>query len=92
MSVLAYEPRPIEVLIADDHDLFALGLEETLAHYPDLVVVGRAADGAEAIAHASTLRPDVVARQHLADGLRVLAARLDPCLSCEPSLIVASPR
>ena len=41
---------------------------------------------------ASTLRPDVVARQHLADGLRVLAARLDPCLSCEPSLIVASPR
>ena len=60
MSVLAYDPRPIEVLIADDHDLFALGLEETLAHYPDLVVVGRAADGGEAIALASTLRPDVV--------------------------------
>ena len=60
MSVLAYDPRPIEVLIADDHDLFALGLEETLAHYPDLAVVGRAADGAEAIALASTLRPDIV--------------------------------
>jgi hypothetical protein len=37
-------------------------------------------------------RPDVAARQLLADGLRVLAARLDPCLSCEPSLVVASPR
>jgi hypothetical protein len=40
----------------------------------------------------STHRPDVAARQHLADGLRVLAARLDPCLSCEPSIVVASPR
>ena len=41
---------------------------------------------------ASTLRPDVAARLYLASGLRVLAARLDPCLSCEPSLVVASPR
>ena len=60
MSVLADYPRPLEVLIADDHDLFALGLEETLAHCPDLTVVGRAADGAEAIALASELLPDVV--------------------------------
>jgi hypothetical protein len=34
-----------------------------------------------------SFRPDVTARQYLADGLRVLAERLDPCLSCEPSLI-----
>ena len=40
-----------------------------------------------------SVRPDVAARQLLANGLRVLAARLDPCLSCEPSLIVvARPR
>ena len=60
MSVLADHPRPLEVLIADDHELFALGLEETLAHCPDVIVVGRAADGAEAVALAWELRPDVV--------------------------------
>jgi hypothetical protein len=47
---------------------------------------------ARQLPRTSTVRPDVAARQYLADGLRVLAARLDPCLSCEPSLIVASPR
>jgi hypothetical protein len=41
---------------------------------------------------APTYRPDVAARQYLADGLRVIAARLDPCLSCEPSLVVARSR
>ena len=60
MSVLVHDPRPLEVLIADDHDLFALGLEETLAHCPDMTVVGRASDGAEAVALASALRPYVV--------------------------------
>lgn len=60
MSVLAHDHRPLEVLIADDHDLFALGLEETLAHCPDMLVVGRAADGAQAVALASELRPDIV--------------------------------
>ena len=60
MSVLVHDPRPLEVLIADDHDLFALGLEETLAHCPDITVVGRASDGAEAVALASALRPHVV--------------------------------
>ena len=60
MSVLAHDPKPLEVLIADDHDLFALGIEQTLAYCPDMTVVGRAADGAEAIALASALRPHVV--------------------------------
>ena len=39
-----------------------------------------------------SFRPDVAARQFVADGLRVLAERLDPCLSCEPSLVVARSR
>ena len=37
-----------------------------------------------------SFRPDVAARQYLADGLRVLAERLDPCLSCEPSMVVVA--
>jgi DNA-binding NarL/FixJ family response regulator len=60
MSALASEPQPLDVLIADDHDLFALGLEETLGRCPDISIVGRARDGAEAVALASMLHPDVV--------------------------------
>jgi hypothetical protein len=41
---------------------------------------------------SSTSRPDVVVRQFLASGLRVLAARLDPCLSPVDGLVVARPR
>ena len=53
-------PQPtLSVLIADDHDLFATSLAELLAG-EGLDVVGRAADGAEAVALASRLRPDVV--------------------------------
>jgi len=50
----------LSVLIADDHDLFATSLAELLAAEEGVHVVGRAADGAEAVALASQLRPDVV--------------------------------
>jgi DNA-binding NarL/FixJ family response regulator len=52
---------PVRVLIADDHRLFAEALEAVLATESRIEVVGRAADGAEAVALARTLRPDVVA-------------------------------
>jgi DNA-binding NarL/FixJ family response regulator len=54
------DPQPLTILIADDHDLFATSLAETLAPYSDLPVVGRAADGAEAVALTSVLQPDVI--------------------------------
>lgn len=60
MPAAPLDPQPLEVLIADDHDLFASGLAETLAAYPELTVVGRAADGAEAVVLATHLQPDVV--------------------------------
>jgi DNA-binding NarL/FixJ family response regulator len=50
----------LSVLIADDHDLFAASLAELLRSEAGVDVVGRAADGAEAVALASRLRPDVV--------------------------------
>ena len=52
---------PIRVLIADDHCLFAEALEAILSTEDRIEVVGRAADGEEAVAMARTLRPDVVA-------------------------------
>lgn len=53
-------PQALKILVADDHDLFASGLSETLSTFPGLDVVGRASDGAEAVALATALRPDVV--------------------------------
>lgn len=50
----------ISVLLADDHDLFCEGLAELLRLRPELEVVGRARDGAEAIAKARALMPDVI--------------------------------
>jgi DNA-binding NarL/FixJ family response regulator len=54
-------PSPVRVLIADDHRLFAEALEAVLATEERIEVVGRAADGEEAVALARGLQPDVVA-------------------------------
>jgi DNA-binding NarL/FixJ family response regulator len=50
----------ITVLICDDQDVIREGLQAMLKSAADIQVVGTAADGAEAIERATTLRPDVV--------------------------------
>jgi two-component system, chemotaxis family, protein-glutamate methylesterase/glutaminase len=50
----------IRVLLAEDSAVTREFLTELLAREPDLSVVGVAADGAEAVALAARLRPDVV--------------------------------
>ncbi|WP_308206896.1 response regulator transcription factor [Actinoallomurus rhizosphaericola] len=50
----------IRVLIADDHPVVRQGLRTFLGVQEDIEVVGEAADGAEAVARAEALRPDVV--------------------------------
>jgi DNA-binding NarL/FixJ family response regulator len=51
---------PIRLLIADDHPVVRDGLRAMLATQPDMELVGEAATGTEAVAHALALRPDVV--------------------------------
>lgn len=51
---------PLRVLVADDQDLFRGGFCMILNAQPDMTVVGEVKDGAEAIAAALELRPDVV--------------------------------
>jgi DNA-binding NarL/FixJ family response regulator len=55
------ESQPVRVLIADDHLLFAEALEAVLAMEERIEVVGRAADGQQAVELAKRLEPDVVA-------------------------------
>jgi DNA-binding NarL/FixJ family response regulator len=50
----------IRVVIVDDHAMLRAGLEQLLAGEPDLDVVGKAGDGAEAVALVREARPDVV--------------------------------
>jgi DNA-binding NarL/FixJ family response regulator len=50
----------IRVLFAEDHAMVRAGLTELLHNRDDIEVVGEAADGAEAIARATELTPDVV--------------------------------
>ncbi|WP_220457967.1 MULTISPECIES: response regulator transcription factor [unclassified Actinotalea] len=50
----------VRVLVADDHPVVRAGIVGLLAGEPDLVVVGEAGDGAQAVALTAELRPDVV--------------------------------
>jgi DNA-binding NarL/FixJ family response regulator len=50
----------IRLLVADDHGIVREGLERLFATVPDVVVVGSAADGREAVALADQTVPDVV--------------------------------
>ncbi len=52
--------QQIRVLIADDHAMVRQGLCGLLAAYPDIEVVGEAANGIEAIALVQQCQPDIV--------------------------------
>ncbi len=50
----------IKVLLVDDHQVVRRGLRTFLEIQDDIEVVGEASDGAEGVARAEELRPDVV--------------------------------
>jgi DNA-binding NarL/FixJ family response regulator len=52
--------EPIRVLLVDDHNLVRAGLRSVLHGCADIVVVGEAADGADAVAAAVRAHPEVV--------------------------------
>lgn len=50
----------IKVVLADDHAIVRAGLKAVLGSARDIMVIGEASDGGQAIAMAERLKPDVV--------------------------------
>jgi len=57
----------IRIVIADDHKVVRRGLRMFLELDPEMVVVGEAADGAEAVRLAQQLQPDIVLMAYRCD-------------------------
>jgi DNA-binding NarL/FixJ family response regulator len=51
---------PTSVLLVDDHPVVRAGIRNLLEHAPDIVVIGEASTGTEALKLVSDLSPDVV--------------------------------
>jgi NarL family two-component system response regulator LiaR len=54
------QEQPIRILIADDHLVVREGVGAIIALEPDMELVGKAADGVEAISLAKAVHPDVI--------------------------------
>jgi DNA-binding NarL/FixJ family response regulator len=68
---------PARLLIVDDNPFVRVGLQMTLRDASDLVVVGEAANGAQAVDLCRELEPDLVVtdlRMPVMDGLQATAA------------------
>ena len=68
-------PQRVRIGLADDHQMFRDAVRRLLDSEPDLVVVGEASDGAEAVALTLQYEPDIllldVAMPH-GNGMQVL--------------------
>lgn len=54
------EDRTVKILLVDDHTMFRQGLKEMLSTDEEMLVVGEAGNGSEAVALAAEEKPDVV--------------------------------
>lgn len=83
----------IRVLLADDQAMVRSGLRLILEDQPDISVVAEASDGAEAIALARRLRPDVCLvdiRMPRLDGIEVTRALAGPGVANPLRVIVVT--
>ena len=87
--------EPVRVLIADHHEVFRVGLRNLLNGQKDILVVGEAADGEEAVERIVELSPDVVLMDVLMprlDGLETLRRLRELGSATKVILLTANPR
>lgn len=87
MSTPAPSP-PIRVLCVDDHPLLRDGIAAILEAQSDIVLVGEAATGVEAIAQFRNLRPDVTLMDVQMPDMDGIAAIEQICKECPRALII----
>ena len=63
------DSKPISVMLVDDHAVVRSGLGAVLQSQEDLVLIGEAGDGAEAIRLCEKSQPDVVRMDLLMPGM-----------------------
>lgn len=71
--------HPIRILIADDHPVFRFGMRALLESQPDMVVVGEAIHGEDAVRLAKTLPTDIVLMDVNMPGLNGVEATRQIC-------------
>lgn len=52
--------NPVKVLIVEDHKLMRVGLKSLFEDYPDIIIIGEAQSGKEALEKIRISKPDVV--------------------------------
>ena len=68
------DPRPIKVMIVDDHPIVRDGLKSMLLAFDDLQLVGEAGDGNEALTQCGQTQPDVILMDMVMPGMDGIAA------------------
>jgi len=68
------DPKPIRVMIVDDHAVVRSGLSAFLMVYPDMELAGEAESGEDALARVGLLRPDVILMDLMMPGMGGVAA------------------
>jgi DNA-binding NarL/FixJ family response regulator len=81
----------IRLLLADDQALVREGFRALLTVQPDMLVVGEAENGQQAVAAAGQVRPDVVLmdiRMPVMDGLEATRQLMDPATGRHPPHVI----
>ncbi|CAN5341517.1 response regulator transcription factor [soil metagenome] len=81
------QPRPITVIIADDHPVYRFGLRAVLAAEPTVRLLGEAESGTEALELAKALTPDVMLMDINMPGLNGIEATRS-ILATQPAIAI----
>ncbi len=79
----------ISVVVADDHPIIRSGIKNELLRYPDIKVLGEAADGNEALYQVEALQPDVLLLDINMPGLKAIqVVRQLRALPAPPQILI----